>query len=103
MEGSPPKPSKARTDVLRGGMEYGEAISSEAFRRAIEISKRLREEGRNTADAASRGVAQAYCVCVTDGEDAAERQFSEVHRKLIDDVIEHLRQDDRASTNDQAG
>lgn len=81
-------------------MEYGEAINSEAFHRAVEISKRLRGEGQSVADAASRGVAEAYCVCVTDGEDAAERQFSEVHRKLVDEVIGHLRKSNRAGTND---
>jgi hypothetical protein len=35
-------------------------------------------------------VAQAYCVCVTDGEDAAERHFSEVHMSLIAQVAARL-------------
>lgn len=74
-------------------MEYGEAISSDALQHAVEITQRLqREDGKSLFDAAAQGVAEAYCVCVTDGEDAAERRFSDVHRKLIEDVIGRLRQ-----------
>jgi hypothetical protein len=72
-------------------MEYGDAINSDAFRRAVEISTRLhRKEGRSLPEAAKQGVADAYCVCVTDGEDAAEHRFSDVHRKLIEDVMRRL-------------
>ena len=73
-------------------MEYVEAINSDAFAEAVKIARRLHGDGKQLiSDAASQAVAQAYCVCVTDGEDAAEHQFSEVHSKLIDDVARCLR------------
>ena len=72
-------------------MEYGEAITSDAFHAAVRITQRLRRERREPLAAlATKAVAQAYCVCVTDGEDAAEHRFSDVHRKLIDDVVAHV-------------
>jgi hypothetical protein len=72
-------------------MEYGEAITAQAFDRAVKIARQRRESrGEPLPKAALEAVAQAYCVCVTDGEDAAEHRFSDVHRKLIDDVIERV-------------
>lgn len=85
-------------------MEYGEAINSDAFARAITIAHRLRSEGgESVQQAATDAVAQAYCVCVTEGEDAAEHRFSDVHRKLIDDVAERLRQSESAPSRDNRG
>lgn len=80
-------------------MEYGEAITSEAFTRAIAIARQSRaDENVSVRQAATNAVAQAYCVCVTDGEDAAEHRFSDVHRKLIDDVAERLREFESAGS-----
>ncbi len=74
-------------------MEYGEAINSDAFARAVADTRRLRAHRRvPLREAATEAVAHAYCVCVTDGEDAAEHRFSDVHRKLIDDVAERVRE-----------
>lgn len=79
-------------------MEYGEAITGEAFARAVEIARKRRDLQRESlGEAATQAVAQAYCVCVTDGEDAAEHRFSDVHRKLIDDVVDRLRQLEQAT------
>ncbi len=73
-------------------MEYGEAISDVAARRALETARELqaRQSGRSLREVAAEAVARAYCVCVTAGEDAAEHQFSQVHRDLIDDLVERL-------------
>jgi hypothetical protein len=73
-------------------MEYGEAVTSDALDRALAIARvLLRDDPDRSAQAvATLAVAQAYCVCVTDGEDAAERQLSEVHQSLIDDVARRL-------------
>ena len=74
-------------------MEYGEAVTSETLEQAVVIGRALlRSEPPSTSaeTIAAMAVHQAYCVCVTDGEDAAERQLSEVHQSLIDDVARRL-------------
>lgn len=69
-------------------MEYGEAINSEAYEAAVAMTLRRRAHSdAPLTELASEAVAQAYCVCVTDGEDAAEHRFSDIHRKLIEDVV----------------
>lgn len=73
-------------------MEYGDAINSETFHLAVRITRKLRSERQEPLEAlAAEAVSQAYCVCVTDGEDAAEHRFSDVHRKLITEVVERVR------------
>lgn len=73
-------------------MEYGEAITPEALHKAVEIArKRLGDDPRSVAAVASEAVSEAFCVCVVDGEDAAERRMSEVHRRLIEAVVDRLR------------
>lgn len=68
-------------------MEYGEAINSDALERAVGIARRLRrEQARPVREIAAQAVAQAFCVCVVDGEDAAEGRLSDVHKHLIDAV-----------------
>ena len=72
-------------------MEYGEAISPRAKNRAFEIGRRKLSSGRSDARAiATEAVCEAYCVCVVDGEDAAEGRLSRIHANLIDDVEAHL-------------
>jgi hypothetical protein len=73
-------------------MEYGEAVTNDAFERAVAIGRTLvrdRPAARIEAVAAI-AVGEAYCVCVTDGEDAAEHRLSDVHRTLIADVARQL-------------
>lgn len=68
-------------------MEYGEAITSDAAEQAFAKALQLWGEGEEDLHTiAARAVTGAYCACVTDGEDAAERQLSSVHAKLIDDL-----------------
>jgi hypothetical protein len=72
-------------------MEYGEAVTDDAFDRAVAIGRALLRDQPGSLNAiAATAVAQAYCVCVTDGEDAAERHFSEVHMSLIAQVAARL-------------
>ncbi len=72
-------------------MEYGDAITADALHRAVEIArKRLRKDQLPFAAVASDAVAQAFCVCVVDGEDAAEGRVSDVHKQLIETVIARL-------------
>lgn len=72
-------------------MEYGEAVTPEAFQRAVAIGRAmLRERDAPLSAVAMAAVSQAYCVCVTDGEDAAERRLSDVHRRLVETVAERL-------------
>lgn len=72
-------------------MEYGDAINSRALERAVTLAQEhLAKNPSSPIAAATEGVALAYCVCVTTGEDAAERRLSDVHRKLIEIVAERL-------------
>lgn len=85
-------------------MEYGDAMTTQAFEQAVRIARQRRDStGEPLPKAALEAVAQAYCVCVTDGEDAAEHRFSDVHRKLIDDVVERLRFLERHQPSGRSG
>jgi hypothetical protein len=73
-------------------MEYAEAINEEAAERAMSFALHGLTKGRSDYRAlASEAVTHAYCVCVTQGEDAAEHQFSKIHRNLIDQLELKLR------------
>ena len=72
-------------------MEYGEVINSDAASHAFSVAVELWEEGHHNArEIAIRAVASAYCACVTDGEDAAERRLSDIHANLIEEVERRL-------------
>lgn len=72
-------------------MEYAEAINEKAADRALGIALRmLAERQHDLRKVAARAVATAYCVCVTDGEDAAEHRFSRIHAQLISDLERRL-------------
>jgi len=72
-------------------MEYGEAINSDAAGRAFEAAVQMWAKGRDDPhQIAIRAVASAYCTCVTDGEDAAERHLSIIHANLIEEVERRL-------------
>ena len=74
-------------------MEYGEAISARAADKAFEIAcARLAKRQGGVRQIASEAVAEAYCVCVVDGEDAAEGHLSPIHANLIDQIERRLRE-----------
>lgn len=73
-------------------MEYGEAINETALERAVDIARRRRtEDGRPLTQIAAEAVSRAFCVCVVDGEDAAEGRLSNVHKSLIEEVEHRTR------------
>jgi hypothetical protein len=73
-------------------MEYAEAINERAAARAFQFGIEQTATGRSDyGRIAWEAVSLAYCVCVTDGEDAAERQLSKIHRNLIDELELRLR------------
>ena len=89
-------PGRPRCEREEATIEYGDAISSAAFDKAVAHASQLHlDRGKPLVEAAWQAVAKAYCVCVTDGEDAAEKRLSGVHRQLIDDVAERVRQLER--------
>lgn len=72
-------------------MEYGEAINSDAAGRAFSVAVALWQQGHEDPhQIAILAVASAYCTCVTDGEDAAERRLSGIHANLIEEVERRL-------------
>jgi len=73
-------------------MEYGEAISGNADEIAFQTA--LQQVARGCADlhqVACEAVARTYCVCVVDGEDAAEGHLSAIHAELIESLEGRLR------------
>lgn len=73
-------------------MEYSDAINPTSADKAFAIALEMRAAGAGDLhDIAVRAVATAYCVCVTDGEDAVEQGLSGMHAELIDDVERRLR------------
>ena len=72
-------------------MEYGDAINSWTLERAVTLAREhLAKDPSSPTSAAAEAVALSYCVCVTTGEDAAERRLSDLHRKLIEIVADRL-------------
>lgn len=73
-------------------MEYAEAINDGAAENALSFALERLAKGRSDyRGIASEAVSLAYCTCVTLGEDSAERQFSSIHRNLIDELELKLR------------
>ena len=74
-------------------MEYGEAITPGAAERAYLTGRQLLASRRgDVRTVASQAVAEAYCVCVVDGEDAVEGHTSAIHANLIDAIELRLRE-----------
>jgi hypothetical protein len=76
-------------------MEYGDAVNGHGLDQAIVLA---REESRRYPDQplekiAAEAVAHAFCVCVTDGQVAAEGRISGLHRTLVEQVTSRLRED----------
>ena len=71
-------------------MEYGDAITGRGLEHAVALvlEKSSQRPERPLVEIAADAVARTHCVCVTDGEDAAEGRFSDVHRMLIEQVIQ---------------
>ena len=83
-------------------MEYADAIYDEAAELAFAIALRLKEEGSgDLGQTAAPAVARAYCLCVTDGEDAAEHRFSLIHRQLVESPERRL--SDTAAKSEDRG
>ena len=73
-------------------MEYGEAIGDEVHERAFRAARKALDRGRRDLHrVASEAVAGTYCVCVVDGEDAAEGRLSAIHAELVESVERRLR------------
>ncbi len=72
-------------------MEYGDVITPDAIRRAVEIARsRQGNEALAAAAVAPDAVARAFCTCVVDGQDAAEGRLSDLHRQIIEAVVDGL-------------
>ena len=76
-------------------MEFSDAINGQTFAVAVDLTRQVQSSERAPlVDHAALAVAQTFCTCVTDGEHAAEHQFSAIHRELILEVVKHVRGDD---------
>ena len=70
-------------------MEYGDALTRDAFERAVRIARASRAtRSESLQDLAWEAASRSYCCCVTDGQDAAERRTSDVHRRLVEAIVE---------------
>ena len=73
-------------------MEYADTINSATFAAAVSLTRELQSKrAEPVAKSAAEAVSRTFCACVTDGEDAAEHRFSEIHRQLIEEVIARVR------------
>ena len=76
-------------------MEYGDALTRDAFERAVSIVRQLRRtRPEPLPDLAWEAASRSFCCCVTDGEDAAEGRLSDVHRQLIEAIVALVRRTD---------
>lgn len=73
-------------------MEYADTINSATFATAVNLTRELQwERTEPLGKSAAETVSRTFCACVTDGEDAAEHRFSDIHRQLIEEVIARVR------------
>ena len=83
-------------------MEYSDTINGATFAAAVSLTQALQSERREPlATSAAEAVSRTFCACVTDGEDAAEHRFSEIHRQLIKEVIARARSDETGSPKER--
>lgn len=69
-------------------MEFADAINGRTFDFAVDLTRHLRTERLlPLAELVALAVSKSFCTCVTDGEDAAELQFSAIHGALIEEVV----------------
>lgn len=75
-------------------MEYSDTINGATFAAAVSLTRALQSERREpVVTSAAEAVLRTFCTCVTNGEDAAEHRFSEIHRQLIEEVSARVRSD----------
>jgi hypothetical protein len=69
--------------------QYVEAAGEERFNEAVSSTVRLRSTNRAVAlrELAERAVLEAFCLCVTAGEDEAEHHLSSQHTGLVAEVV----------------
>ena len=68
-------------------MAYGEAINAKAGARAFEIAcRKIAGGSRDLRRVAAEAVAEAYCLCVAAGDDAAKGRLSAIHANLIENL-----------------
>jgi hypothetical protein len=69
--------------------QYVEAAGEERFNEAVSLTVRLRSTNRAVAlrELAERAVLEAFCLCVTAGEDEAEHHLSPQHTGLVAEVV----------------
>ena len=68
-------------------MEYSDAIDPETITAAVRLTRELASQRTAPlSELAAEAVSKTFCTCVVDGEDAAERQFSALHKRLIEQV-----------------
>src|SRR6476646_8071198 len=69
--------------------QYVEASGDERFNEAVSLTVRLRSTNRAVAlrELAERAVLEAFCLCVTAGEDEAEHHLSSQHTGLVAEVV----------------
>jgi hypothetical protein len=68
-------------------MEYSDTIDTETIAAAVRLTRALGSASTAPlSELAAKAVSQTFCTCVTEGEDAAERQFSAIHARLVEQV-----------------
>lgn len=69
--------------------QYVEAAGAERFEEAVSLTIRFRSANRAVAlqEHAKRAVLEAFCLCITTGEDEAEHRLSSQHTALVSEVV----------------
>lgn len=68
-------------------MEYNDAIDRATIAAAVRLTRKLGlARAAPLSELAAEAVSKTFCTCVTEGEDAAEGQFSAIHKQLIEQV-----------------
>jgi hypothetical protein len=68
-------------------MEYADAIDPETIAAAVRLTRELGSvRTAPVSELAAEAVSKTFCTCVVNGEDAAERRFSAIHTRLIEQV-----------------
>lgn len=73
-------------------MEYADTINTATLAAAVCLTRELQlERSEPLAHSTAEAVSRTFCACVTNGEDAAEHRFSDIHRQLVEEVIARVR------------
>jgi len=72
--------------------EFADATNGRTLDSAVDPTRHIRTERLlPLAELAAITVSKSFYTCVTDGEDAAEHQFSAIHGELIKEVVLRVR------------